>query len=137
MVSNAAGASAEAREGLAAAAENGKDKSPSQPFASVEELLVSVGFLSLLPNFLEQEFDVGAIALMTDKDFEEISVRNRIGSGSDPVNAQRDWVDHKGLRKFYTICTREEIGRAIGATWLAWYIILDSLASLFFLMRCA
>eukprot|EP00904_Undaria_pinnatifida_P014142 jgi/Undpi1/9859/HiC_scaffold_28.g12313.m1 len=39
-----------------------------------QELLSSVGYLNLLPNFLEQEFDVNAIALMQDKDFEEIRV---------------------------------------------------------------
>lgn len=48
-------------------------------YGSVEELLAAVGYLNLLPNFLEQEFDVNAIALMQDRDFEEIQVTARRG----------------------------------------------------------
>lgn len=69
-----AGAAGKAGDDGGSGSGGGQSATSPPPFASVEELLVSVGYLSLLPNFLEQEFDVRAIALMTDKDFEEISV---------------------------------------------------------------
>lgn len=45
------------------------------PFESVKALLDSLGVPHLLPNFLEQDFDVEAVGLMTDKDFEVLKVR--------------------------------------------------------------
>lgn len=46
----------------------------SLPFGSVKALLDSLGVPHLLPNFLEHDFDVKAVGLMMDKDYETLKV---------------------------------------------------------------
>ncbi|CAN0036517.1 unnamed protein product [Ectocarpus sp. 12 AP-2014] len=77
----AAAAAPTAAPPAAAVVANTAPPPPPPPFNSVEELLAKAGQMHLLPNFLEQEFDVNAIVLMEEQDFDEIKARSFIPFG--------------------------------------------------------
>lgn len=91
----AAATAAAATSGASGGGGGGDGSDGSRPaFDSVEELLAKAGQLHLLPNFLSQEFDVNAIALMQQQDFAEIGVSWDMLQKLFPAKNHRRHVRH-------------------------------------------